>query len=99
MDSGLHTIVEFDENNKWFVLAEKIIDGIKYSYMVRVNKNEDDFIDEYIIVRSYFKNSEEYMDLVKGDELKKVVPILIPEAKEYVENPEKLRHLLSEGTV
>ncbi len=96
MNNGLHTVVEFDENDKWFVLAEKMIDGSKYSYLVRVNQNEDDFIDEYQVVKSYFSNGDEYMDVVNGDELRKVVPLLIPEAKEYIEHPEKLKELLND---
>lgn len=96
MNNGLHTVVEFDENDKWFVLAEKVIDGSKYSYLVRVNQNEDDFIDEYQVVKSYFSNGDEYMDVVNGDELRKVVPLLVPEAKEYIEHPEKLKELLSD---
>ena len=96
MNNGLHTVVEFDENDKWFVLAEKMIDGSKYSYLVRVNQNEDDFIDEYQVAKSYFSNGDEYMDVVNGDELRKVVPLLIPEAKEYIEHPEKLKELLSD---
>ena len=96
MNNGLHTVVEFDENDKWFVLAEKMIDGSKYSYLVRVNQREDDFIDEYQVVKSYFSNGDEYMDVVNGDELRKVVPLLIPEAKEYIEHPEKLKELLND---
>lgn len=98
MENGLHTVVEFDENDKWFVLAEKIINGSKYSYLVRVNQNEDDFIDEYQVVKSYFDGNDEYMDVVNGDELKKVIPVLIPEAKEYIEHPEKLKQILSKTT-
>ena len=37
MDNGLHTVVEFDYNDKWFVLAEQIIEGTKYSFLVKVN--------------------------------------------------------------
>ena len=96
MNNGLHTVVEFDENDKWFVLAEKVIDGSKYSYLVRVNQSEDDFIDEYQVVKSYFSNGDEYMDVVNGDELRKVVPLLIPEAKEYIDHPEKPKELLSD---
>ena len=95
MENGLYTVVEFDENDKWFVLAERIINGSKYSYLVRVNQNEDDFIDEYQVVKSYFDGNDEYMDVVNGDELKKVIPVLIPEAKEYIEHPEKLKQILS----
>lgn len=80
----MNTIVEFDKNNKWFVIAEKEIDNIKYSYMVRVNDNEDDFLDEYIVVRSLYNNGEEYMEIV-NDNLDKIVPMLIPESREYLD--------------
>ena len=80
----MNTIVEFDKNNKWFVIAEKEIDNIKYSYMVRVNDNEDDFLDEYIVVRSLYNNGEEYMEIVY-DNLDKIVPMLIPESREYLD--------------
>ena len=96
MENGLHTVVEFDENDKWFVLAEKVIDGFKYSYLVRVNQTEDDFIDEYQVVKSYFDGKDEYMDVVNGDELKQIVPLLVPEAKEYIDHPERLKQLLDD---
>ena len=99
MESGLHTVVEFDENDKWFVMAEKSIDGTKYSYLVRVTNDENDFLDEYQVMKSYFDGSDEYMDVVNGEELKKILPILVPEAKEYIEHPEKLRDLLDKRTV
>lgn len=95
MKSGLHTVVEFDENDKWFVLAEKDINGIRYSYLVRVNKEETDFIDEYQVVKSFFDGNDEYMDVVKGEELRQIVPILVPGSKEYIEHPEKLKEIFN----
>ena len=95
MENGLYTTVEFDDNDKWFVIAEKVIDGSKYSYMIRLNQSEDDFIDEYQVVRSYFDGNDEYMDLVNGDELRKVVPILVDDAKELIKNPERIKELLN----
>ena len=62
--------------------------------MIRINQNEDDFIDEYQVVKSYFNGNDEYMDVVNGDELKRIMPILVPEAKELIEHPEKLKKLL-----
>ena len=95
MESGLYTVVVFDENDKWFVIAEKVIDGNKYSYLIRVNQSEEDFIDEYKVVRSYFDGEDEYMDEVNGDDLKRVVSILVPEAKKYIEHPELLKEILN----
>lgn len=95
MDNGLYTVVEFDDNDKWFVMAEKVIDGIKYSYMIRVNQSEDDFIDEYQVVKSVYDGNDEYMDTISGDELKRIMPILVPEVKDLIEHPEKLKDLLN----
>lgn len=95
MNNGLYTVVEFDDNDKWFVMAEKVIDGIKYSYMIRVNQSEDDFIDEYQVVKSVYDGNDEYMDTISGDELKRIMPILVPEVKDLIEHPEKLKDLLN----
>ena len=95
MNNGLYTVVEFDDNDKWFVMAEKIIDGIKNSYMIRVNQSEDDFIDEYQVVKSIYDGKDEYMDTIGGDELKRIMPILVPEVKDLIEHPEKLKDLLN----
>ena len=94
MENGLYTIVEFDIHDKWFVIAEKIINNIRYSYLIRVNDKEDDFIDEYQVVKSSYDGADEYMEIVNGDELKGIMPMLVPEASELINYPEKLKKLL-----
>lgn len=91
----MYTIVEFDKNNKWFVISEKVINNIKYSYMIRVSNDEDDFIDEYIVVKSIYKNGEEFMEVV-NDNLDKIVPILVPDSFEYIKDISKLKKILNE---
>ena len=91
----MYTIVEFDKNNKWFVISEKVINNIKYSYMIRVSNDEDDFIDEYIVVKSIYKNGDEFMEVV-NDNLDKIVPILVPDSFEYIEDISKLKKILNE---
>ena len=95
MDNGLHTVVEFGDNDKWFVLAEKVIDGSKYSYLIRITNDEDDFIDEYQVVKSYFDGDDEYMDVVTGEDLKRIISLLVPETKEFIDHPERLKDLLN----
>ncbi len=98
MDS-LYKIIDFSDDDKWFVIATNKIDDIKYSYLVRVNKEEDDIIDEYKVVRSYFSGSDEYFDEVNdGEILKKIMPILVPGTEEYINNPEKLKDVLNSIT-
>lgn len=95
MENGLHTVVEFGDNDKWFVLAEKVIDGSKYSYLIRITNDEDDFIDEYQVVKSYFDGDDEYMDVVTGEDLKRIISLLVPETKEFIDHPERLKDLLN----
>ncbi len=96
---GLYTVVEFSKDDKWFVISEKIIDGIKYSYLIRVNEKEDDFINEFQIAKSYYDGSAEYMDIVSDKEMiKKIMPVLMPEAEEYINNPKKLKELLNQAS-
>lgn len=95
---GLFTLVEFDEGDKWFVTAEKEIDGFKYSYLIRVNDAEDDFIDEFQLVKSSYDNGEEYMEtVVDKEEEKRIIPILIPEAG-IISKDEELLKLLKEAS-
>ena len=35
------------------------------------------------------------MDTISGDELKRIMPILVPEVKNLIEHPEKLKDLLN----
>ncbi len=94
MESGLYTVVEFDKNDKWFVIAEKIIDNIRYSYLIRVNENEDDFLEEYQVVKSSYDEGDEYMELVNGEELKRVIAILVPDAQKLIDHQDKLKKIL-----
>lgn len=88
----MNEIIEFAENDKWFVITEKEINNIKYSYLIKVNSEETDFIDEYKVVKSYYDNNEEYMEDLTDEESKQIISILVPEIKEY--NLDKLKELL-----
>mgnify|MGYP003571602247 CR=1 FL=1 len=92
--NGLHTLIEFEDGDKWFVAAEKVIDNSKYSYLVRVNDNEDDFIDEYQLAKSIVMDDGEYMVTVKDKkEEERIIPILIPESLNIAEEFKKLKQL------
>ena len=92
---GLYSIVEL-EDGKWFVAFEKIIDSVKYSYLMKVNNEENDFIDEYKVVKSYIFNNEEYMELINDKEiLSKIMPSLVPETSELINDPKKLKETLN----
>lgn len=90
----MYSIVEFNDE-KWFVIAEKDIDGIKYSYMIQINDTEDDFLDKYVVVKSHFVGEDEYMDVV-NENLDRIMPILVPESIDYINNHDMLKKLLKE---
>lgn len=90
--SGLNTLVELEDGEKWFVAAEKVIENTKYSYLVRVNDSEDDFIDEYQLVKSIEADGDEYMVTVMDkNEEEKIIPILIPESLNIAEQFKKFK--------
>lgn len=93
---GLYTIVELDDG-KWFVAAEKNIDDVKYSYLIKVSDKEDDFIDEYKVVKSFYIEGNEYMGLIDDKELLgKIVPILVPESSNFIKDPFELKMMLKQ---
>jgi len=96
MKSGLYTIIEFDENDKWFVIGETMYNDEKYNYLIRVTSDETDFIEDFMVVKCFDNNGEEYFDVVKdSDVLKEVTPLLIPNIDELLKNPkEALKELI-----
>jgi len=96
MKSGLYTIVEFDENDKWFVIGETIYNDEKYNYLIRVTPDETDFIEDFMVVKCFNDNGEEYFDVVKDSEVLKVItPLLIPNIDELLKKPkEALKELI-----
>lgn len=80
--------------DKWLVVAEAVYNAETYDYLVKVNQDEDEILDDKKVVKVIMDNGEKYMDEVTdGDILKNVVPLLVPEAKKYIANPELLSEL------
>ena len=76
--------------------AETIYKNDKYSYLIKVNENEDDFINEFQVVKSSFTGFDEYMETIDDNELlKEVIPLLLPEAKELMKDKDKLKEYLN----
>ena len=93
--NDLYTIVEFDKNDKWFVAYVKEINNAKYSYLIKINENEDDFLEEYQVVKSFYENDDEYMDTVTDkEELEKIMPILVPDLSMYTNESKRLLEIL-----
>ena len=83
MKSGLYTIIEFDDNDKWLVIGETIYKDDKYNYLIKVTPDETDFIADFMTVKCINDGNEEYFDVVQDkDVLKEIMPILMPDIKE-----------------
>ena len=51
--------------------------------------------DEYKLFKSEYSLGDEYMDeVLDNEEKKKVLLPLIPEIKEYIDNPDKIKELI-----
>ncbi len=90
MKSGLYTIIEFAENDKWFVIGETTYNDEKYNYLIKVTPDENDFIEEFMTVKCIMNNGEEYFDEVTDQAiLKEIMPKLIPNLDELLQNPKE----------
>lgn len=96
MKSGLYTIIEFDANDKWFVIGETIHNNEKYNYLIKLTPDETDFIEDFMTVKCITNNNEEYFDTVTDKELlRELMPNLVPELEELLKNPkETLKELV-----
>ncbi|MEI3507705.1 MAG: hypothetical protein V8R01_00985 [Bacilli bacterium] len=96
MNDGMYTIVELS-GEKWFTIAETIYNGNKFQYVIKLTPDEQNFINEFKVIKCLYKDGKEYCGIVTNQEtLKIVTPMLIPEIKEYIDNPEKLKELIED---
>lgn len=92
-----YKVVKLSDGKKWLVIAENKYMDDTYQYLVGVNENEDDLLDEYEVVKVVMEGDRKYLDVVKDQELLKVViPILMPDTKKYMDKPEKLKELIEQ---
>ncbi len=96
MKSGLYTIIEFDDNDKWFVIGETIYNNDKYNYLIRLAPDESDFIEEFTVVKCLSSNGMEYFDIVKDKAiLNTIIPLLIPNTEDLLKkSKEALKELM-----
>lgn len=87
MKSGLYTIIEFDSNDKWFVIGETVYNNEKYNYLIRLTPDESDFTSEFAVVKCLSNNGMEYFDVVKDKAiLDALIPLLIPNSEDLLKN-------------
>lgn len=86
----IHTIIELNDE-KWFVISETTYEQKEYNYLIKINDDETDFLDEFMVVQCIKTKDGEYFDVVRDKELLlKIMPLMVPEAKEVLEDPKKV---------
>lgn len=87
-------VVVLADDSKWLTVAETNYNGETYKYMMGVTADEEDFTKEVKVMREYMAEDGKHMEFIEDQEMLKIlVPLLVPEAKEYIDNPEKLKEL------
>ena len=85
--NDLYKIIEINDGKKWFIVSRTLYKNEWYSYLIRLNENEDDFLDEYRIMKTIIKENMEYVQVIKNKEtLKAVIPLLLPDVNKYLAN-------------
>ena len=96
MNNEEYKVAELGDGTKWFILAESVYNKGLYRYVVALNETEDDFTDHFEVMRVYLTEDKQFSKIEKDQTiLKEVIPLLVPDAKEYIENPEKLQELVN----
>lgn len=98
MKSVLFKILELDGGTKWFVIAETTYKGMDYKYLIKVTDDEEDFIDEFNLIKFMIIDGKEYVGPVTDDKEREAVMLkIMPEIKPIIDNKmqilEKLQKL------
>lgn len=91
MESSLFKIIDFLDGNKWFVIAETTYNNQNYKYMIRVTDDEEDFIEEFNLIKYVIFDGKEYAETVTNPaESEAVMLKIIPEIKDVLKNKNQI---------
>lgn len=91
MNDSLFKVINFMDGNKWFVIAQTVYNNENYKYLIKLTKDEEDFEDEFLLVKYYTKDNEEYVEKVQNpDILEKVMLQIMPEIKPLMQQKNQI---------
>ena len=91
MQNELFKILEFGDGTKWFVIGVTNYNNETYKYLIKVNNEETDFIDEFLLVKYYIKDGKEYIVKVKDPKISETVMLkIMPEIKPLLSHKKEI---------
>lgn len=91
MQSNLFKILDFLDGNKWFVIAEKFYNNQNYKYLIKLTDDEEDFIEEFKLIKYFVIDGSEYMsDVTDAKESEAVMKLMYPEIEKILKNKKEI---------
>ena len=93
--NSLFKVLEFADNTKWFIINETVYNNEMYKYLIKVNNDETDFLDEFLLVKYYTKDGKEYIENVTDSKISEAVMLkILPEIKPILNNKQEILNKL-----
>lgn len=93
--NSLFKVLEFADNTKWFIINETVYNNEMYKYLIKVNNDETDFLDEFLLVKYYIKDGKEYIENVIDPQISEQVMLkIMPEIRPLLNNKQEILNKL-----
>ncbi len=91
----LFKILDFLDGNKWFVIAETTYNNQNYKYLIKVTDDEEDFKDEFKLIKYAVIDGNEYAGEVTSESEREAVMLkIMPEIGNLLTNKQELLNKL-----
>ena len=87
--------IDLADGTQWFILSEKVYENNTYNLVIETNDRDEFFPERARVLKEVIKDGKTYFCDVKDESLlNTLIPILVPESKQFIDNPEQLREIL-----
>jgi len=78
MNLDVNKIVTLGSGENYLIVGKVNVESEDYLYIAELNKNRNDILDNYKIVKITIENDKYYLDEIVGEEkLKKILPSFV----------------------
>ena len=87
--------IDLADGTQWFILKELPYNNNTYYLVIETNDNDDFFPEQAKVLKEVIKDGKTYFSNVKNEDLlNTLIPLLVPESKQFIDNPEQLKQIL-----